>query len=197
MILDFDIYTWDKDPDTGNPVRQRLSETDFGEMPATWVADVMSRVYRYNGQIPGATLDRHHVLVWKMTSALGLDQCARLRALTHDVAEIFLGDIVSPLKQELPKKLLDAYRATERHILMQFVPQVDWFATSWPIKLADAIVRDIERGWRDPADLLCAEAYELLNLYSNSTFVWNAIEEARNCKTSWLDAIRLESTEEL
>jgi hypothetical protein len=86
-----------------DPARSHLSIQD--------IATVLSRVPRFGGHTRGPiySVAQHSVMVARLVSPAN-----RLAALLHDATEAYLGDLISPLKREVPHyKLIETRWAAE------------------------------------------------------------------------------------
>jgi uncharacterized protein len=72
------------------------------------IAHALSLVNRYNGHTPVPySVAQHSVLV-----SLECDPVDAFWGLMHDASEAFIGDVISPLKRELPE-----YQSVEKHLM--------------------------------------------------------------------------------
>lgn len=177
ILHNVSFYNWQTDKH-GNPVRKRLVDADFSSMPIIWVSECLKRVSRYNGIIEAPKLDQHQVMVATLVKELGGDERSIGRALIHDVAELFVGDVISDLKQAVPD-LRPLLKSVEAYILKQWAPDIDWSSEDNLVTLCDRAIRDTERGFSDKEDTDCFEALRKLRAVYGETQLGRALLVAK------------------
>lgn len=161
-MLDIKFYSWLEDAETHDPLVMYLSELDFNKMPLSWAADTQNEIIRYNGHLGEhrrISICIHHILVAKLCEYLFDSSTLVNAALWHDFAEVFTGDIVSPVKELIDTAEL---KETERYVYLQLVKAGYLMPISETeqeqLSLCDKAIRDVERGFVDKTDTACQRA---------------------------------------
>jgi len=106
------------------------------------IAHTLSQINRWGGRSPWPyTVARHSVDVYRVAHDAGAHRRLMREALLHDIAEAFTGDVVAPLKRELP-----VYNTIEALVRSQLAPKFGLPITESPeIAVWDRRARAIER----------------------------------------------------
>lgn len=127
--------------DYRNPEKYHFRTTEF--------AHALSKLCRFTGNVyRHYSVAQHSVLV---SYLVGDDRDTKLKALLHDAAEMFIGDLPGPLKYIVQGEYMKVERRIETAIYKQFgildVPDA-------PIKKADQYILSVERRDLIPKDNL-------------------------------------------
>lgn len=67
------------------------------------IANALSRICRFGGQVYAhVSVAQHSVMVAEIVADLGGSKQEQLIGLLHDATEAYVGDVISPLKRQLP-----------------------------------------------------------------------------------------------
>jgi hypothetical protein len=114
VIEDFSMHCAGGEFEFANP--------DLTELRVEDIATQLSRMYRWRGCVP-VSVAMHSVAMSECANTIALSKWA----LMHDVAEIFIADVPSPVKHVPGMKF---YRDTEKRLLRAVAKRFD---LDWPI----------------------------------------------------------------
>lgn len=120
----------------------------------TEVNELLSKVRRFNGY--GITVAQHSVIVAETILKITSNPYLAMMGLLHDMAEAYIGDISTPVKQVLGDKLSQLETSIQSAIISQLFPQANYLTSGYEV-----VVK-----WVD----MMALRYELNNLIAEGRY---------------------------
>jgi len=100
---------------------------DVGSVPIEYIATALAQINRWGGRMAVPyNVARHSLDTVRLARLAGESRQIQYECLMHDASEAFVGDVVAPVKAELP-----AFKALEQQVRGQLAP-VFGFSTFEP-----------------------------------------------------------------
>lgn len=153
------------------------------EMRPEFLSVTLDGIVRFGNKCPLVwNLTRHQLLVEKIMPPTASRQ-QRLLALTHDVHEIFSGEVPRDAKENFRLAIEDYQDRVDHHILPMLGVDVEAGRAGGMVADADRRAAELEVQWGE-------RFHKTKSLYSIPEWPRSLFENSRNNATQWLERFR-------
>lgn len=176
---------------THSGAEQEIEDPCTDKISLAEVAHALSHICRFGGHTRRFySVAAHSVFVSRLAEAL--DPTAAFAGLMHDAPEAYIGDLVSPIKRQVP-----AFRALEKKwaIAVGNAFGVDLVELPEAVKLADTVALIFEREallppsprpWLEDA----TAGHDFKALYEAAKYVWELPRSPADARRSFTERFR-------